>query len=613
MTDMNARTEKRLENFRKKRFSLLFTRFFLVIFICLAISITAIQVSSYVNTRYLMDKELDEANLRALSKVQAVMDSLRENTLSALLCLSSEDVTNYFLSCPPEQMNTYRDVNNRIELKTQLQAYTTSNYFFSVYIYSRINQRIIENDHGSADVSYYADRQVVQQAERMSFANNEALYFVRDKHTLYGASPRKCLTMLLNIASGPSRSGLIGVDYDLNTLNELICNARTDTVSDVMMIDAQGLVLLDSGSALLNRPLGDYLPDPQLLSRVLTEGKGALNTQADGKMVRLSWLQSTMDEMRYVQLVPYDHYAVLLDHLVNTTLITLLIGTAAALLLSYMLARYVHRPIKLLTRSVDAPAAIEAPDFLDDDIRYILMKLMTTNEKNLQLEQKNLQQYEALRQAQANVLQAQIAPHFLYNTLQSIHIMVMMETGNSQSPAARAVLTLSSIARSIMEKGVDTVPLADEMDYLKQYLFLKMLSYPDKLHVDIQVPEELGDCWVPKLCLQPLLENAIRYGMRDEGDCHIRISAVGGDGEALTIVMDDNGPGIEEKQMEAFNQLANQEVIFRSQHVGLINLGQRLNLLYGSAARLVLSRSDLGGLRVTFIVPQQESRMGCKE
>ncbi len=606
MTNNGIKSVTQLEHFRQKRFSLLFMRFFLVIFLCFAICFSMIQVISYMDIRPLMDNELDEANLRSLSKVQAVMDSVRLKTLSTLLRLSSEDATSFFLGCPPESINGYRDVDNRIKLKTQLESYTAANYFSVIFVYSRVNERVIENNYGSTDLPRYPNNQAIYAAQDINFTNNDVAYLLRNSISLHMAAPKRCLTMLVNVDSGYSRSGLIGVDFELDTLNKLIYNARMDAFSDILMLDSSGLVLLDTSDKMLNQPFSSFLADQQLYARMLSEETGVATAHVNSRMVRVSWMHSTMDQMCYLQLIPYEHHTVLLNHLLDTTLIVLAVGLIVALILSYLLACYMHRPIKLLTRLVDAPASIENPEYFDDEIRYILMSLMTTNEKNVQLEQKSLQQYEALRHAQANVLQSQMTPHFLYNTLQSIHMMVLLETGNPQSQAAQAVLTLSSIAHSIMKKGVDVLSLAEELDYLNQYIFLKKLSYSDKLHVDIRIPEELGGASVPKLCLQPLLENAIRYGMRDDADCLIEITASQSEDGVLTIVMDDNGAGIAEKQMEEFNQLANQDVIFCSQHVGLINLGQRLNLLYGSQARLILSRSRLGGLRVSFSVPQGE-------
>ena len=310
--------------------------------------------------------------------------------------------------------------------------------------------------------------------------------------------------------------------------------------------------------------------------------------------------------MRYLKLVPYSHYATLLDHLVYTTVITLLAGSAVVFIVSYILARYAYRPIRLITRAIDDPSPEHGSVQTDEETRYILMKLLLANDQNIQLEQRNMQQFEDLRHAQANVLQAQITPHFLYNALQSIHMMVLMETQNPQSPAAEAVLALSGITRSILQKGVDTVSLQDELSYLEKYIYLKKLSYPERLHVEIHMPEELKQCAVPKLCLQPLLENVILHGMPDhDAVCRAVISGREENGR-LIISMDDNGPGMSDEQMQDFNQVTNKDVIFRNQHVGLINLAQRIKLLYGNQGGLSLSKSELGGLCVTFSLPCQQ-------
>ena len=590
--------EQQIARLGRTRFSQLFKRIFLIAFIAMVVIVGGLQAVLFFQTRYLLDSELDKNNQQLLSQIQVPVDTVRKDAENLLLRTMVEEEVNAFISYTPPLVNSFQDVNLRKNLSQNMSKWLRDTPFHSIAVYTEVTDRMISSDYGSSILIHHPQRDMVILAQSMNLPSGKVA-FASQENTI------PCLTLIYrkNIAAG--QSGYFFLTITLDQLLSMIVQRNLDPLSNLMLTDPGGHILLDSAKQHGNAYFSDLNLNKQQIEKIMTTETGAFNTEINGGMMRLSWQKSAFDEMRYLRMMPYSHYATLLDHLVYTTLVSLLIGSVIILIVSYTLARYAYRPISLITRAVDNPSPEHGSIRADEETRYILMKLLLANDRNEQLAQQNLQQFEDLRHAQANVLQAQITPHFLYNALQSIHMMVLMETGNPQSPAAEAVLALSGITRSILQKGVDTVTLRDEINYLEKYIYLKKLSYPDRLQVTIDIPEALMHWNVPKLCLQPLLENVIMHGMPEKGICQTIIQGKAENGR-LILSIDDNGPGMKDELIRDFNQVTNQDVIFRNQHVGMINLAQRLKLLYGNQCKMLLSRSRLGGLCVTFSLPCEE-------
>jgi len=593
-----------MSNLGRARFSQLFKRIFLIAFLIMVVIVGIMQWVLFIQTRYLLDSELDKNNLQVLAKTQEILDATRKDAENLLLRITIDRDVNAFFTTQGSAVNTFQDVYLRKNITENMAKWLWDDIIQSIVIYAKETDRIISSDHGSSVRVHHPDSVLVELADELQVGSSKAAYtlYERKRSNAGQQAPVQCITLLCRRATGMGQYGYCYVNIAQDSLQMIVQQSNPDALSDLMLADAKGIIFLDTSAQHTGGHLADLNLTGQQIEAIMSAETGAFNTEINGGLTRLSWVKSSYDDMRYLHLVPYSHYARLLNHLVYTTLITLLCGSVVVLLASYALARYAYRPIRLLTHAVDNPSSDPESIRADEETRYILMKLLLANDKNIQLEQEKVHQFEVLRRAQANVLQAQITPHFLYNALQAIQMMILLETGNPHSEAAEAVVALSGITRSILQKGVDTVTLREELNYLEKYIYLKKLSYQDRLQVEFDVPEDVMHWDVPKLCLQPLLENVILHGMADRNVCIARIR-VRMEKEQLIISMDDNGPGMSKEQMEDFNQLTSQEVIFRNQHVGLINLAQRLKLLYGDESGMKLSESDLGGLCVAFSLP----------
>jgi len=208
----------------------------------------------------------------------------------------------------------------------------------------------------------------------------------------------------------------------------------------------------------------------------------------------------------------------------------------------------------------------------------------------LELQASELQ--SRLVQAQLSALKGQLQPHFLFNTLNAIMVLVRQEKGRQ---AEEMLARLSDLLCSVLEDvEAQEVPLRRELESLQLYLSIEEVRFQDRLRVEIAVDPIDLNAAVPHLGLQPIVENAVRHGIgRRSAAGLIEISAARVD-QSLRIQVRDDGPGLPPEP---------QEKIGEARGIGLANTRERLRQLYGDAASLTLDNDPRGGAVATLVLP----------
>jgi LytS/YehU family sensor histidine kinase len=195
-----------------------------------------------------------------------------------------------------------------------------------------------------------------------------------------------------------------------------------------------------------------------------------------------------------------------------------------------------------------------------------------------------------LAEARLEALSARTHPHFLFNALNSIAALV------DEDPKAgeQAILGLARMFRYVLEGSKSTfVTLRDELEFVRSYLAMESLRFGERLSCTLEVDEALNDVPVPPLLLQPLVENAVRHGMRDSGKGRVLLRAEL-ERECLLVSVDDDGPGPEASS-------------HRGAGTSHDTVRARLSLLYGKSAEFTATRSPLGGFRAQVRLPQRRA------
>lgn len=185
-----------------------------------------------------------------------------------------------------------------------------------------------------------------------------------------------------------------------------------------------------------------------------------------------------------------------------------------------------------------------------------------------------------LRATELKLLQAQINPHFLYNTLDTI---VWLAEAGKKEEVVWMVSALSNFFRTTLSKGRDYITVGEEESHIRSYLEIQQFRYRDILQYEVRIPEQIGGFMILKLTLQPLVENALYHGIKNKrGMGHIRVTGEL-DGEKLVFRVWDDGIGMSPERLEQVRRMVRGEDQSedRSSGFGLFNVWQRLQLNYG--------------------------------
>lgn len=204
-------------------------------------------------------------------------------------------------------------------------------------------------------------------------------------------------------------------------------------------------------------------------------------------------------------------------------------------------------------------------------------------------------QQQELSDSNIAMMQAQLNPHFLYNTLDSIK---WIAKANHIPELAVMSSSLARILRASISADI-FVPLSKEMQLIEAYIEIQKIRFSEKFSFDAEVPTELEDAIIPKLILQPIVENAIVHGLKDRDEGYIFLNAYAS-GKKLVIDIEDNGCGMDEEMLKTLNERDREKL---KDHIGFYNVDTIIRLHYGLNYGLQARNLKEGGVRITMELP----------
>ncbi len=279
--------------------------------------------------------------------------------------------------------------------------------------------------------------------------------------------------------------------------------------------------------------------------------------------------------------------------MIHLSIVLAIVVLAAALLTSWLLSRLLGRPLRGLA------AAMES--FEEDADHFTYRPVGGTREVQelsssfghmvlrIQELMSTVRQEEInLRKTELKALQAQINPHFLYNTLDSI--AWMCERGRN-ADAVKMVHALARLFRISISKGHELIPIAKEIEHAESYLQIQKYRYKNQFTYDFDVDPECLEYLCNKITLQPIIENAINHGLDllvDEGNIHVSVYQ---DGDDIVFRVEDNGVGMSEEQIQAIMERGPKD----RTGIGIKNVNDRLKIYFGKKYGLhITSELDVG-------------------
>ena len=268
----------------------------------------------------------------------------------------------------------------------------------------------------------------------------------------------------------------------------------------------------------------------------------------------------------------------------------------------WVLSRHLSRPVRELSAAMEQAQqgnfSLRLPAGREDELGRLndsFNRMMTEYQENLR---RSVQHEKELNDARLRMMQAQLNPHFLYNTLDSLKWMGVAHNAPQVSALAA---DLASLLRASIS-GNEFVTLEEELELVERYIDIQSIRFADRFVCEIAVDEQYQGCMVPKLVLQPLVENAILHGVSDREDGYIKLWAEG-DEKTVTLFVSDNGCGMPPEMVAAINRGDAREA---GGHLGIYNVNSIIKLHFGAQYGISASSAPGRGSRVRVRLPNHK-------
>ena len=289
-------------------------------------------------------------------------------------------------------------------------------------------------------------------------------------------------------------------------------------------------------------------------------------------------------------------------NLIITSVLSTLVAIALTLLLSRQLTRSIKKVVTTMqgARLEDLTTArVEIDELMPVEIELIALQFNDMLGKLETARENEREAGDKQRIAEIKALEAQINPHFLYNTLDTINWMAI---DKDEFDISNAISSLATILRYAITNSNEMVSIRDEMEWLKKYIFLQQTRLKCTFYCNIDVAPEVMEYKIYKLILQPFIENAIIHGFKDSKEEFGLEIVIKLKDKLLHIVIKDNGKGIDPLMVEAFNR-GIFEKSGSENHIGIENVITRLKMYYGNHVNIIFESVLEEGTKITVIIP----------
>lgn len=432
-------------------------------------------------------------------------------------------------------------------------------------------------------------------------------------------------TKYISLARSILQSGVTG-----NYMGTVIISMQQDTLSNLLTqytYDETDCIYIctDTGKVLFRYDEGQAI-SPDTLERAVQAGQGqssgstTLSAEKSRYLVSYYSLSQQWNvggqALRVFHFTDYGGVERQLRQISGWVSICLLFSMVVILVVVLLVVRQVVEPIQLLAREMDSYSLDSAVGELDtqrqDEIGRVNRSYLAMTQKIQSLFQQLNQEFQIKERYRFEALRAQINPHFLFNTLNTIRWMSIIRKADNITQSINA---LSRMLHFSMDKSNDVVPLRTELEHIGDYVFIQNCRYGDCYEVSIQLAEELLDYRIIKFILQPVVENSIIHAFQERETGLICITGQVQE-DVLMLYVRDNGVGMSPEMAQAL--LPPQTETPDTQRnagkgltgIGLRNVQERIRASYGASYGLTVTSQEGEGTVVTYRLPLIEGKVG---
>ena len=401
--------------------------------------------------------------------------------------------------------------------------------------------------------------------------------------------------------SGKMSEGILLVDMDFSGIRQLFAKVNSQNMGYVYLMDSDGKIIYHPRQNLI---FSNMIQENNEIAKTYEDGAHRETFEGEDRMVAVKTVGYT--GWKIVSVMPMEKFLGDFSRTRTMAVMIIIVAILVMIFANQFVAVRVAKPLRNLEDSLTGIGMDREPQIYiggPPEIQHLGETIRSMVEQLRQLTDDIVREQEEKRKSELDALQSQINPHFLYNTLDSIMWMIEAE---KYDDAISMVQALSRLFRISLSKGKNIITVGEELQHAKNYLDIQKYRYKNKFTSYFEIEEGIEKYKTIKLIIQPLIENAIYYGMEYmDGDGEIYVRAYTKE-EDLFIEVEDNGLGMQKAQVESL-LTDGTRIRSKGSGIGIRNVHQRIQLYFGTEYGLeILSEPDEGTM-VRIHLPKTEN------
>lgn len=558
----------------------------LILFTVLIIGVISISLTSDA-----VEKNSREYTSQLIEQVNSNIESYITNMENiSQMTLYNNDVREYLTRKDLSDDERLSYINKITKLFDSILS--TRKDISSIMVFGYNHREVIANSRRVTKLNLFVDPKEQTWYIKAGEANGKAVIssshvqnILQDDYYRWVVS----LSRELVSADGKDRMGIFLVDLNFSIINDMCSKIKLGKRGYVFIIDNQGNIVYHPQQQLIYSNVKKEMIDEVLKSRssyfVTQEG-------SDSRIYNIK--ESSLTGWKIVGVAYLNELVTNKNDITNSYILWGLFCLVIAIILSIIMTLRISRPVKRLEASMkkaekgnfDIKVDIESSNEIGELSRAFNIMIVKIKE----LMNQNVKEQELKRKSELKALQAQINPHFLYNTLDSI---VWMAEGKKSEEVVIMTSSLAKLFRLSISKGEEIITINNETEHIRSYLTIQKMRYRDKLDFEIDVDREIMQYKTLKIMLQPLVENSIYHGIKNKtGTGIIRIKGQRIENRVLLQVI-DNGVGMTPEKAEHILENSNETP--KGSGVGVKNVNERIKLYFGDEYGIIFeSEPEVG-------------------
>lgn len=399
-----------------------------------------------------------------------------------------------------------------------------------------------------------------------------------------------------------TKTGIVILFISEKNISKIFPEQRKNSHDSYYIIDGNGAVISSADKADLNQPLDRVLGvDREDYDKLMAQGR--VIARQNNKDYLFSMQRSDKLGWRVVSAVSLEEVTSENAKIQSVILIVGILCLVFAFVMSYVISHTVTKPVHklagIMSAIMDGDMGVRADTEIRGELGTLANGFNELMDKIEGLIQEVLSEQKTRREFEFMLIQSQIKPHFLYNSLETI---ISLNKLGRYDDAISIAKSLANFYRSSLSKGGDMIRIAEEVSMTSNYLAIQKMRYSNYMEYSINIQDAIKDLEIPKLTLQPLVENSIYHGLKlKDGVGCLEINGYLSEAGDVCIEVYDDGAGIPEDKIS----LLLEKSIFngKSEDFGLASVNNRIKLLYGNNYGIQI-QSELGSFtKVTLTIP----------